>query len=513
MLAFLVNSSRVVCNYLRKVGVIMCAKKIKLHSIYGDFWNSMRKQFNKPLKPLGELLDNCIDADARRVAVNYKCGAGGALVIKDDGEGMNAEGLDRMFSFGGSTRKDDHGASGTNGFGAKPSLAWFGDVFDVKSVRDGVVTRWKWDTRKDKESNEWGAGLTQYKPRKAKAGEVGTTITVTELANRRRSDSLIRAVQSQFTPAIDEGLEFVFDGVKLDPIKPPWVQKPRICTIDVQGQQAVLQIGRVVKDHPDARDFIGVNCVRTNRYVPALTGWRDPVEMLPITVLVRLTVKQKKDWELTNVKDSLADSSLADELKKAIREACEPEIKACRDESVQYQTKMLEDILNDMAGRVFKKVEDGDAKPKKKRGGGGNGGGGGDGKLPEKAKGDPDQGDTHRNAGAGSLKFMFHEMDSVFTSVKFDKGLGVIEVHFNTQSPAYDAQKPDHAMYFAVAAQAIGVKMLENPAYVRAFPGWAEILGEHAMSERAEENVSEFALWFQLQIKEEIAAVANGVNC
>jgi hypothetical protein len=255
------------------------------------------------------------------------------------------------------------------------------------------------------------------------------------------------------------------------------------------------------EDAPGASKWQGVHSIKLARFVNDISSWRDPVDGTPLCCVVRLHVSKKTDWQLNPVKTGLASADVKDELERCIRETCRDEILRYQQEDKTLETRALENVLNGIAS-VFKKATE-DGKAGMKEGGEarelaqGNGRGGVDttGETkPRKLK--PDDGDTHNGQG-GLIEFQFADIGDDFYSVKFDKGTGRIVVRFNTKSPAYDQQKPDHVMYIVTAALGIAAKMRETKKLEDHFPEWRQYMEENQFSMESYNADSRFCKWFQ----------------
>lgn len=474
----------------------------QLSDIDGDYWLQFRANESKPVAALAELLDNCLDAGASSVSVEYDPDKK-LLRVTDNGCGMDEEGLQKMFRLGGSTKKADAKKSGRYGHGSKVGMAYWGSVFDIVSVKDGVMTRLLWDTDKDVASGEWKAGLRSPSVKKTSKPN-GTTITITRLhKHRRMTERVWNDLRWEMTPAMAQ-CGFTFNGIPQEETKIPWREAPALKHGEVDGQRLTLEVGRLKEGASRPKH---VHCVRLNRFVPDLCDWSDPVGGTTLCVAVRLHVRKKSDWTLDSLKQSLADETLRERLEQEIRRLCSDEIAQFKQEDQERACRLLEGRLNSLASGRF---EIGDEV------GLVSGGPGGDVKIdldpdrdiirrPGKGREDQLGAKTHRRleGKTGALRFQFVPLEDDFTTVHYDRGERCMVVSFNTESPAYEAQRPNHAMYFALAGQAIAAKMVDDSMFVGLLKGWKEHMEERGLDMETRNIESKFCLWFQHQAASE----------
>lgn len=473
--------------------------------IGGDYWNQFRNNTKSASSALSELLDNCIDAGATKIEVTYTGGDKGGLIVEDNGEGMDSDGLEKMFRLGGSTRKNNPNASGRYGHGAKVGMAHFGNTFDVVAVKDGYVTRWNWDTELDVQSDDWKRGLKKYRPKVTRKPN-GTKIEVTCPRKRRPAMShLMTDISWQFTPAIERGVQILFNGERLKSAEIPWDGQVYTHSGEINGQKYSMKYGRVDKSVYGHSNYLGVHCIRINRYVPDITNWRDPVDAVPLCCVVNLEVTDKSDWMLDSMKTALAEQALRDQLECEVRQVCKKEIEKFRREDKEIQVQVFEGLLNEMVSRVFAKSQQGTKKATVSDDGdstvleGNENGVGGKSNPRNQKKCVVTEGDSHSAAG-GLLRFRFVDLDDQFTAVHYDKSEGKVVVSFNVNSLAYDQQKPDHVMYMVSAGYAIASKMREDLRFAQLIPQWAKHMEERNWNEKTNNIDSRFCQWFQEKV-------------
>lgn len=481
--------------------------------IAGDYWNQFRNNTKSATAALSELIDNCLDAGASKIQIDYTGGVDGGLMVKDDGEGMDSDGLEKMFRLGGSTRKQNANASGRYGHGAKVGMAHFGNVFEVVTVRDRLATKWKWDTEQDVNSDIWKQGLRKFRPNKTSKPN-GTEITVTSLRRKRPPmERLAEDLSWQFTPAIDKGIQILLNGEKLKSAQVPWEGIVYLHSGEINGQKYSMQYGRINKTVHGHSQYLGVHCVRVNRYVPDISEWRDPVDAVPLCCVVHLEVNDKSDWTLDSMKTALAEQSLRDSLECEIRQVCKHEIEKFRQEDKEIQVQVFEGLLNEMVSRVFARTQQGNQKATASEDGdatvleGHEKGKGGNSSPRNQKKCTVTDGDTHSAAG-GLLRFRFIDLDDQFTAVHYDKKEAKVVVSFNVNSLAYDQQKPDHVMYMVSAGYAIASKMREDVRFMQMIPQWTKYMEERNWGKDTNNIDSRFCQWFQ----EKVLGISSSSN-
>jgi len=473
--------------------------------IAGDYWNQFRNNTKSAAAALSELIDNCLDAGASRIQIDYTGGADGGLIVNDNGEGMDSEGLEKMFRLGGSTRKQNASASGRYGHGAKVGMAHFGNVFEVVTVRNKYVTKWKWDTESDIVTDIWKHGLRKFRSKKTTKPS-GTEITVTCLRRKRPPmEGFTADLSWQFTPAIEKGVQILLNGEKLKPAEIPWEGTVYSHSGEINGQKYSMKYGRINKSVHGHSQYLGVHCVRINRYVPDITKWRDPVDAVPLCCVVHLEVNDKSDWTLDSMKTALAEQALRDSLECEIRQVCKHEIEKFRQEDMEIQVQLLEGILNNLVSNKFAKSkegshavsvsEDGDAEVLM----GDGKGSGEEGNPRSKKRCKATAGTTHSQSG-GLLVFKFVDLDDQFTAVHYDKEERRLVISFNINSLAYDKQKPDHVMYVVSAGYAIAAKMREDDRFIEKFPEWSQVMEENGWDLETYNIDSRFCQWFQEKV-------------
>lgn len=97
-----------------------------------------------PSSALAELVDNAIQAGARRISIEIRPHTEldlSAVTVKDDGEGMSPDTLDQCLRFGGSSRFNDRRGLGRFGMGLPTASLSLANVVTVTTWRVGMAPR------------------------------------------------------------------------------------------------------------------------------------------------------------------------------------------------------------------------------------------------------------------------------------------------------------------------------------------------------------------------------------
>lgn len=187
---------------------------------------------------LSELIDNALDANAKRVSIEV---SGKSLFVKDDGNGV--EDVLSLFRLG-EHRRSRSTKLGRYGVGAKDAWLSCSDVMRVVSVRGGIKTTLQVDY-KSLVANNW-----QGDDPHSEATELpnGTTLEFKLRAGKRAPQKeSIDMVGWVFTPAIKNGIQLLFGkSDKREVIKPcelPDLQDVVDSEFDIDGKLVHIRIG------------------------------------------------------------------------------------------------------------------------------------------------------------------------------------------------------------------------------------------------------------------------------
>lgn len=188
---------------------------------------------------LAELIDNALDANAKRVSMEV---AGRSLVVRDDGNGV--EDVLSLFRLG-EHKKSKSTKLGRYGVGAKDAWLSCSDVMKVVSVRSGIKTTLQVDYR-SLIANHWQGDDPQVETTELPGG--------TTLEFKLRSDK--RAPQREsldtigwvFTPAIKNGIQLLYGNKHnqrnaIKPFELPLLQDAVDSEFDIDGKMVHIRIG------------------------------------------------------------------------------------------------------------------------------------------------------------------------------------------------------------------------------------------------------------------------------
>lgn len=290
--------------------------------IHGNYWLSLGNTVEEADGAICELADNSVDAGATRIDIQFRGSrtGKGKFVIKDNGSGCDD--LERMFMLGASDKAGD--SSGRYGFGLKGSVAYFGRIIKVKSVRLGVERSLVWDTSKDIETGVWKAGLHVGEELFSDEPN-GTTIEITSNHTPRTAGgSLDELIAQQLSPAIEKGIVVTYNGNELEPFEYKWSESVTV-EDEVFGDKCVITAG--IADSSVKTSHCGWH-VRKNarvlkRYLNSKKGLGGNERILVRVKLIQ-SDHSKHEWQLDPVSKSfLADKDQYEELGSRIASAAD----------------------------------------------------------------------------------------------------------------------------------------------------------------------------------------------
>jgi hypothetical protein len=171
---------------------------------------SKRMADHKPHDMICELVDNALDADARRVWIEL---GRRSITVADDGHGM--EDIDDAIRFGKGTRAPGRGGVlGRYGVGMTDALCKLGPRADVSTLRGGELRRLRVDWEECLRNDHFPY-LDDGRPRRASeiplfdglASHSGTRVHIYGQPPGIQLDKLCRLLTERYTPGIWDGRE------------------------------------------------------------------------------------------------------------------------------------------------------------------------------------------------------------------------------------------------------------------------------------------------------------------
>lgn len=297
-------------------------------------------------KVLAELIDNAIDAGAKRVTISCQRGE---LSVFDDGRGVRD--IRSLAQLG---NHDDAGRPkekiGIYGVGAKEAWLSSGPRMHVLTVCDGRRTEYTFDLDELIE-NHW---QTIEEPTSTEVDEASYTRLKFELWPSKGLPSVAcqKKIAWLFSPAIQSGVKISFGGVStLQAVALPALTDVVSDTFAVAGMNVTIEIGRCngpVTNGPFWLEYchrvIEATGIGTCQYgVSGIAG--------------RIILAEEWKPLLGKNKDQLTEH--IDELEQAIFSRIEPLLQEAAAESETFETQMilsdLEGVLNAFIGSQKKK--------------------------------------------------------------------------------------------------------------------------------------------------------------
>jgi len=192
-------------------------------------------------KALAELIDNSLDAGARRVSIER---AGKKIIVSDDGNGV--EDVSAMFRLG-EHRKSSSTKLGRYGIGAKDAWLSCSDVMKVTSIRNRVKTTLQVDYH-ELVQNAWQCQDPTQEPTELPNG----TFLEFKLRSDKRAPGrdAVDMISWVFSPAIKDGLQLlVGEGNSkqrpevLKPVEMPDLNDVIDSSFDIDGKQVRIRVG------------------------------------------------------------------------------------------------------------------------------------------------------------------------------------------------------------------------------------------------------------------------------
>lgn len=309
----------------------------------------------------GEMIDNSIDANARRITIEIEGGKRGVpawITFSDDGEG--AKNLIDMVQLGKHT---DHKTSllGRFGVGAKNAMLWLGGInseVTITTIRDGarreLTLNWKEYANGNSTQGAWMINPNWVSESPANPGERGTTVTIRP-CERRLPDGPVRAsllsdLGYLYSAAIKKGVQIqIREGKKPPTILSRW-EFPKFSelidtVVSVDGRGARVHVGVVADGQKNPK--LGITYTHGFRVIIKNSGFGcGDLDFSNICGFVELDDK----WTLTKNKDDVSQHK--DELGEAVFAVIRPllERAAARGQEVEFAafTNEVEESANAM---------------------------------------------------------------------------------------------------------------------------------------------------------------------
>lgn len=276
---------------------------------------SIREQSSYTWKSMVcELVDNCFDAAANNVTLSWP--GGQVFSIKDDGCGT--EDPMRLLTLGS---RYDHQTTdiGKYGVGVKLALIWLWGQSEIHTSHNGTMRSIEADW------NEIASGVAQYPSIDAVSicdanGRIGTEITCRATRAYPKFESLIKSIESTYTPGIELGKRIVVKYPKQKPFLLKGRQWPKTSQmidteVEAAGRTVRIVMGIVEEGYENPYSN-GFSFERTYRVIKESTLGANGFAVSRIAARIVLG----KDWVLSTNKDDFVEYQ--DELADAIYERC-----------------------------------------------------------------------------------------------------------------------------------------------------------------------------------------------
>ncbi|UUZ92345.1 ATP-binding protein [Paenibacillus sp. P25] len=172
---------------------------------------------------IADLIDNSLDAKATKITLQFMCfGNDGAIIIADNGHGMNEDTLQAAMNIGSKDPRADRRPNelGRFGMGLKTASFSLGKRLSVLTKQNGIYAQRCWDLDHVSKCNEWR--LFTAIPDEVRQymcdieGDSGTVICIDKLDRFMGAGSANTIHESSFfakVRRIHHHLEFVFHSI------------------------------------------------------------------------------------------------------------------------------------------------------------------------------------------------------------------------------------------------------------------------------------------------------------
>jgi hypothetical protein len=299
-------------------------------------------------KALAELIDNSLDAGARRVSIE-RCGK--KIIVSDDGNGV--EDVSAMFRLG-EHKKSSSTKLGRYGIGAKDAWLSCSDVMKVVSTKDGVKTTLQVDYH-ELVRNSWQC---QDPTQESTELPNGTSLEFKLRSDKRAPGrEAIDMISWVFSPAIKDGLQLlVGEGNSkqrpevLKPVEMPDLHDVVDSSFDIDGKLVRIRIGILPEGISLARGPFWL--VHGHRVICETSlGIKGGVGRMGGTITLGT------GWRLSRHKDDLTENK--DRLEDAIYTRIEPILEKASAIAETLEIASLraeiESMLNEALGEVLEK--------------------------------------------------------------------------------------------------------------------------------------------------------------
>lgn len=311
---------------------------------------------------LGELLDNSLDAGAKKVVIEF--GKRRVSVI-DDGRGCPD--VLAMLTLG-DHRQSTSTRLGRFGVGFNDAAIWFWGTTQIWTVWKGQLTNVQVKWPQLERSNDWEIpDPTTYPAAQAPAAsrglsvDGGTVVTFSQINRNPKTgkdyQTLIDDLSYVFTPALEQGRQIVFRGRTehlATPFRPPPLDESIEKVVDVEGKEVSIHVGLVASGEINLRP--GFTYSHFHRVV-IKNGSFGCKELVSDGVFGRIRLGE--GWRLTKNKNDIDDHR--EQLAEAVFSVAYPLLKKAVDRGHRFQTSAFEsevtNNLRDMLAGVRKEKE------------------------------------------------------------------------------------------------------------------------------------------------------------
>jgi hypothetical protein len=276
-----------------------------------DMLHSYRNSNLTALLCFGELIDNCIDAEATLIEIDIdpRAKGQGVVVVKDNGNGMvNAA---KAFQPGRHVATGKDQGSSRYGIGLKDAAFRLGERVVIDSVRDDKRSKAIADVGAMMNSGRWEVLLRRWTNTKSPRGTIVTISMVDFQINPQNVARLKTELEKIYATAIRAGRTIVVNGCELEKTPAVKLRGERILEGDIDGKRFRVRGGFVVAGQPPVSNGVTVRLP----YRVICSGERLGFEKYDVSDFwaeVEL-IEDKSDrstwWRVTKNKDSLHEKS------------------------------------------------------------------------------------------------------------------------------------------------------------------------------------------------------------